>query len=167
VTGPGGGASSTFTAPGRHPSFTFKALNPGPDVYHCSTAPVGTHAANGMDGLILVDPPEGLAEGKREFDDVPGDFYTVGKYREKGHQPFDMQKAIEENATYVVFNGSENALIGENALQARVGERVRLYVGNDGPNLVSSFHLIGEIFDRVYLQGGTSFIENIQTTLIP
>jgi len=167
VTGPGGGASSTFTAPGRHSSFTFKALNPGLYVYHCATAPVGMHVANGMYGLILVEPPEGLPEVDREFYVMQGDFYTVGKYREKGHQPFDMQKAIEENATYVVFNGSENALIGENALQARVGERVRLYVGNGGPNLVSSFHLIGEIFDRVYLQGGTSFIENIQTTLIP
>src|SRR5690606_5596838 len=130
VTGPGGGASSTFTAPGRHSSFTFKALNPGLYVYHCATAPVGMHVANGMYGLILVEPPEGLPEVDREFYVMQGDFYTVGKYREKGHQPFDMQKAIEENATYVVFNGSENALIGENALQARVGERVRLYVGN-------------------------------------
>src|SRR5690606_30815757 len=95
------------------------------------------------------------------------DFYTVGKYREKGHQPFDMQKAIEENATYVLFNGSENALLGDNALKANVGETVRLFVGNGGPNLVSSFHVIGEIFDKVYYEGGTNFQENVQTTLIP
>src|SRR5690606_23311679 len=94
-------------------------------------------------------------------------FYTVGKYREKGFQAFDMQKAIDENATYVLFNGRESALTGENSLQANVGEKVRLYVGNGGPNLVSSFHLIGEIFDKVWYEGGTRFQENVQTTLIP
>jgi nitrite reductase (NO-forming) len=98
---------------------------------------------------------------------MQGDFYTVGKYREKGLQPFDMQKAIEENATYVLFNGSEGALTGDNALTAEVGETVRLYVGNGGPNLISSFHVIGEIFDRVYTEGGSFAQENVQTTLIP
>jgi nitrite reductase (NO-forming) len=96
-----------------------------------------------------------------------GDFYTVGKYREKGLQPFDMQKAIEENATYVLFNGSENALVGDNALHAERGDRVRLYVGNGGPNLISSFHVIGEIFDKVFYEGGTRYQENVQTTLVP
>lgn len=167
VTGPGGGASSTFTAPGHGSSFTFKALNAGLFVYHCATAPVGMHVANGMYGLILVEPPEGLPEVDREYYVMQGDFYTVGKYREQGEQPFDMQKAIEENATYVLFNGNENALVGENSLKAKVGERVRLYVGNGGPNLVSSFHVIGEIFDRIYREGGTKYEENIQTTLIP
>ena len=86
---------------------------------------------------------------------MQGDFYTVGKYREKGHQAFDMQKAIDENATYVLFNGAEGALVGDNAIKANVGEHVRLFVGNGGPNLVSSFHLIGEIFDKVWYEGGT------------
>jgi nitrite reductase (NO-forming) len=167
VTGPGGGATSSFTAPGHRSQFTFKALNQGLFVYHCATAPVGMHVANGMYGLILVEPPEGLPPVDREFYVMQGDFYTVGKYREKGHQPFDMQKAIEENATYVVFNGSEGALVGDNALVAKTGERVRMYIGNGGPNLVSSFHVIGEIFDRVYYEGGTRFQENVQTTLVP
>jgi len=167
VTGPGGGATSSFTAPGHRSKFTFKALNQGLYVYHCATAPVGMHVANGMYGLILVEPPEGLPPVDREFYVMQGDFYTVGKYREKGLQPFDMQKAIEERATYVVFNGSESALVGENALQAKVGERIRLFVGNGGPNLVSSFHVIGEVFDRVYSEGGTRYQENVQTTLIP
>jgi nitrite reductase (NO-forming) len=167
VTGPGGGATSSFTAPGHESQFTFKALNQGLYVYHCATAPVGMHVANGMYGLILVEPPEGLPPVDREFYVMQGDFYTVGKYREKGLQPFDMQKAIEENATYVVFNGSEGALVGDNALTARVGERVRIYFGNGGPNLVSSFHVIGEIFDRVYYEGGTRYQENVQTTLVP
>ncbi|MEX2494529.1 MAG: copper-containing nitrite reductase [Woeseia sp.] len=167
VTGSGGGASSSFTAPGRESQFTFKALNAGLYVYHCATAPVGMHVANGMYGLILVEPPEGLAPVDREYYVMQGDFYTVGKYREKGYQPFDMQKAIEENATYVLFNGSEGALLGDNALNAKVGETVRLFVGNGGPNLVSSFHVIGEIFDKVYFEGGTRYQENIQTTLVP
>jgi nitrite reductase (NO-forming) len=98
---------------------------------------------------------------------MQGDFYTVGKYREKGHQAFDMQKAIEEHATYVLFNGAESALTGPKALKAKTNERIRMYVGNGGPNLISSFHVIGEIFDKVQYEGGTHFQENVQTTLIP
>lgn len=167
VTGPGGGAASSFTAPGHSSRFTFKALNAGLYVYHCATAPVGMHVANGMYGLILVEPPEGLPPVDREYYVMQGDFYTAGKYREKGLQAFDMEKAIEEHPTYVLFNGSEGALTGDKALTAKTGETVRLYVGNGGPNLVSSFHVIGEIFDKVWFEGGTRFQENVQTTLIP
>ncbi len=167
VTGPGGGAASSFTAPGHSSQFTFKALNQGLYVYHCATAPVGMHVANGMYGLILVEPPEGLPPVDKEFYVMQGDFYTTTKYREKGHAPFDMQKAIDENPTYVLFNGGETALTGDKALKASVGQSVRLYVGNGGPNLVSSFHLIGEIFDKVWYEGGTRYQENVQTTLIP
>jgi nitrite reductase (NO-forming) len=167
VTGPGGGAASSFTAPGHRSRFTFKALNAGLYVYHCATAPVGMHVANGMYGLILVEPPAGLPAVDREYYVMQGDFYTTGRYREKGHQPFDMQNAIDEHPTYVLFNGSEGALTGDRALATKTGESVRLYVGNGGPNLVSSFHVIGEIFDKVWFEGGTRFQENVQTTLIP
>jgi nitrite reductase (NO-forming) len=167
VTGPGGGAASSFTAPGHESQFSFKALNHGIYVYHCATAPVGMHVANGMYGLILVEPPEGMPPVDHEYYVMQGDFYTVGRYREKGVQAFDMQKAIDENATYVLFNGAEGALVGENALKAKVNETVRLFVGNGGPNLISSFHVIGEIFDRVYYEGGTHPQQNVQTTLIP
>jgi len=167
VTGPGGGAASSFTAPGHETVFSFQALNQGLFVYHCATAPVGMHVANGMYGLILVEPPDGLPPVDKEFYVMQGEFYTVGKYREKGHQPFDMQKAIEENATYVLFNGSEGAMVGENAIKAEVGDSVRLFVGNGGPNLVSSFHVIGEIFDKVFYEGGSRYQENVQTTLVP
>ncbi len=167
VTGPGGGAASSFTAPGHVSRFSFKALNAGLYVYHCATAPVGMHVANGMYGLILVEPPEGLPKVDREYYVMQGDFYTTGKYREKGYQPFNMEKAIDENPTYVLFNGMEGSLTGDKALQTKVGETVRLYVGNGGPNLVSSFHVIGEIFDKVWYEGGTHFQENVQTTLIP
>ena len=167
VTGPGGGAASSFTAPGHESQFTFKALNAGLFVYHCATTPVGMHVANGMYGLMLVEPPQGLPKVDHEYYVMQGDFYTVGKYREKGPQMFDMQKAIDERPTYVLFNGAESSLTGDKALTAKVGDTVRLFVGNGGPNLVSSFHVIGEIFDKVWFEGGTHYQENVQTTLIP
>jgi nitrite reductase (NO-forming) len=167
VTGPGGGAASSFTAPGHESQFSFRAMNAGLYVYHCATAPVPMHVANGMYGLILVEPPEGLPPVDKEFYVVQGDFYTVGKYHAKGLQPFDMQKGIDEHPTYVVFNGSEGALVGDNAIKAKVGERVRIYFGVGGPNITSSFHVIGEIFDRVYYEGGTKWQENVQTTMVP
>lgn len=167
VTGPGGGATSSFTAPGKTTQFTFRALNPGLYVYHCATAPVGMHIANGMYGLILVEPPEGLPPVDREYYVMQGDFYTVGAYAEPGLQPFSMDKAIREQPDYVVFNGAVGALSGDKALTAKPGETVRLFVGNGGPNLVSSFHVIGEIFDRVYTEGGGVANTNVQTTLVP
>ncbi|MGV3539093.1 MAG: copper-containing nitrite reductase [Rufibacter sp.] len=167
VTGPGGGANSTFTAPGHETVFSFKALNPGLYVYHCATAPVGMHIANGMYGLILVEPEEGLPPVDKEFYIMQGDFYTKGDFGAPGLQPFDMAKAMKEEPTYVVFNGSVGALTGEKALTAKTGERIRLFVGNGGPNLVSSFHVIGEIFDKVYMEGGSKTNTNVQTTLVP
>ena len=167
VTGPGGGAASSFTAPGHRSQFTFKALNEGIYVYHCATAPVGMHVANGMYGLILVEPPGGMSKVDHEFYVMQGDFYTTGKYREKGLQPFDMEKAIDERPTYVLFNGAEGALTGDKALQAKTNQNIRMFVGNGGPNLVSSFHVIGEIFDKVSYEGGSNVQRNVQTTLIP
>lgn len=168
VTGPGGGATSSFTAPGHSSQFTFKALNPGLYIYHCATAPVPMHVANGMYGLILVEPKEGLPPVDREFYVVQGDFYTKGNFGDKGLQPFDMQRGIDENPSYVVFNGAVGSLVGDQALQAKKGETVRLFIGNGGPNMVSSFHVIGEIFDVVHAEGGTlANQKNVQTTMIP
>lgn len=167
VTGPGGGASATFTVPGHKSRFTFKALNPGLYIYHCATAPVGMHIANGMYGLIYVQPEKPLPAVDREYYVVQGDFYTDKPFGAKGHQAFSMQKAIDERPSYVVFNGSAMSLTGDNALKANKGETVRLFIGNGGPNLVSSFHVIGEIFDKVYFEGGTRTQEHVQTTLVP
>ncbi len=167
VTGPGGGAASSFTAPGHSSVFSFKALNSGLYVYHCATAPVGMHIANGMYGLILVEPKEGLPKVDHEYYVMQGEFYTKGNYGEPGLQPFSMEKAIKEEPDYVVFNGSVGSTTGDKALQANVGEKVRMFVGNGGPNLISSFHVIGEIFDFVNLEGGSRESKNIQTTLIP
>ena len=167
VNGPGGGAEATNVAPGKEAIFNFKALNPGLYVYHCAAAPVPLHIANGMYGLILVEPAGGLPKVDREYYIMQGEFYTKGKTDEKGLQEFDQDKGVDERPTYVVFNGKKNALMGKNALEAKVGETVRLFVGNGGPNLVSSFHVIGEIFDRVYVEGGSTINHNVQTTVIP
>jgi len=167
VTGPGGGAASSFTAPGHASTFSFKALNPGLYVYHCATAPVGMHIANGMSGLILVEPKAGLPKVDREFYVHQTEFYTAGGNGDAGLQPFSMEKAVKEQPDYVVFNGSVGAMTGDNALTAKVGETVRMYVGNGGPNLTSSFHVIGEIFDRVWVEAGTLENHNVQTTLVP
>ncbi|HEZ3110774.1 TPA: nitrite reductase, copper-containing [Neisseria meningitidis] len=167
ATGQGGGAAATFTAPGRTSTFSFKALQPGLYIYHCAVAPVGMHIANGMYGLILVEPKEGLPKVDKEFYIVQGDFYTKGKKGAQGLQPFDMDKAVAEQPEYVVFNGHVGAIAGDNALKAKAGETVRMYVGNGGPNLVSSFHVIGEIFDKVYVEGGKLINENVQSTIVP
>lgn len=167
ATGQGGGAAATFTAPGRTSTFSFKALQPGLYIYHCAVAPVGMHISNGMYGLILVEPKEGLPKVDKEFYIVQGDFYTKGKKGAQGLQPFDMDKAVAEQPEYVVFNGHVGAIAGDNALKAKAGETVRMYVGNGGPNLVSSFHVIGEIFDKVYVEGGKLINENVQSTIVP
>ncbi len=167
VNGPGGGAEATFVAPGTEKSFTFKALNPGLYVYHCATAPVGMHIANGMYGLILIEPEGGLPKVDKEFYIMQGDFYTKGNFGDKGLQEFDMNKAIDEKPNYVVFNGNTASLLGDKELQVKTGETVRMFVGNGGPNLTSSFHIIGEVFDKVYTEGGNLINHNVQTTVIP
>lgn len=167
VTGQGGGAEATYVAPGYEATFNFTAINPGLFVYHCATAPVGMHIANGMYGLILVEPKDGLPKVDKEFYVMQGDFYTEGNYGESGLQAFDMNKAIKEQPDYVVFNGRVGSLTGDNMLKASAGETVRLFVGNGGPNLVSSFHVIGEVFDNVYMEGGSLKNHDVQTTLVP
>jgi len=167
VNGQGGGAEATLISPGQQATFAFTALNPGVYIYHCATAPVGMHIANGMYGLIVVEPKEGFEPVDKEFYVVQGDFYTKGDFGERGLQEFDMMRAVDEDAAYVVFNGRAGSMVGDNALNVKVGETVRMFVGNGGPNLTSSFHIIGEIFDRVWLEGGAMVNRDVQTTTIP
>lgn len=167
VTGPGGGAAASLVAPGQQRTFSFKCLNPGLYVYHCAQAPVPMHMANGMYGLILVEPEGGLPPVDKEYYVMQGDFYTDGAYGAGGTQAFNQEKALMENPDYIVFNGKVGSLTQDGALTANPGETVRLFVGNGGPNKVSSFHVIGEIFDRVHVEGGSLMNENVQTTLIP
>ena len=167
VTGQGGGAEATAVVPGQDATFTFRALNPGLYVYHCAMAPVPVHIANGMYGLILVEPKDGMPRVDREFYIMQGDFYTKDRHGVAGTQPFDFQKLYDEKPEYVVFNGAVGSLMGDKAMQAKAGETIRLFVGNGGPNLTSSFHVIGEVFDNVYVEGGSLVNHNVQTTLIP
>jgi nitrite reductase (NO-forming) len=167
VTGPGGGAAATTAAPGQEAVLNFKALNPGLYVYHCAAPPVPMHIGNGMYGLILVEPEGGLPKVDREYYIMQGDFYTKASEAKAGLTEFDNDKAVAENPDYVLFNGKKGSLLGKNMIEAKVGETVRLFVGNGGPNLTSSFHVIGEIFDNVYLEGGSTVSHNIQTTMIP
>ena len=168
VTGPGGGANALMVDPGKTSVGVFKAVNAGPFVYHCTANPIPSHISNGLYGAVLVEPTEGLPKVDREYCVMQSEFYTEGEIGDEGLQTFSSTKGYAEKPEYVVFNGHTESLAGKNALEAKVGERVRLYVGNIGPNLVSSFHLIGEIFDRVYREGSVrDFERDIQTTLIP
>lgn len=167
VTGPGGGAKATQTDPGKSTDFTFKALNPGLYVYHCATSHIPTHVANGMYGLILVEPEEGLPAVDREYFVVQGEIYTEGDLGEVGRQEFSMQKMLDEEAEYFLFNGRVGALTGAGALQANVNETVRIYFGVGG-FVPSSFHVIGEIFDRVWQEGSMAEPDtDVQTTFVP
>lgn len=167
VTGPGGGAVATQVSPGQSKGFQFKALKPGLYVYHCATAPVAQHIANGMYGLILVEPEAGLPSVDKEFYVMQGEVYTQGKLGEAGVQKFSLQSMLDENPQYVVFNGAVGSITGEKALTARVGEKVRIYFGVGGPNLTSSFHVIGEILDEVHQEGAAEATHSIQTTYVP
>ena len=171
VNGPGGGAVLTQTQPGSSSTFRFKALNPGVYLYHCASPHIPSHIANGMYGLILVEPQEGLPKVDREFYVVQGEIYSAGQRGQVGHHTYSIEKAQDERPEFVVFNGRVGALTGDNALKAKVGETVRIYFGNAGPNLISSFHVIGEIFDKVYYDGGlgsgvTPNI-NVETIAVP
>jgi len=170
VTGPGGGAVATQTQPGGETMFTFKALNPGLYVYHCATPMVAHHIANGMYGLILVEPEGGLPRVDREFYVMQGELYTAQPFGATGALTDDTVKLLNENPEYFVFNGASMALASDaHALRANVGETVRIYFGVGGPNFTSSFHVIGEIFDRVYDQASLTSapLTDVQTTLVP
>ena len=169
VTGPGGGATMTQTAPGEETMFTAKALNPGLYVYHCATPMVAQHIANGMYGLILVEPEEGLPPVDREFYVMQGEVYTNEAFGSTGKLTENLQALLNEDPEYLVFNGAVGALTDQKPLKANVGETVRIYFGVGGPNFTSSFHVIGEIFDRVYDQASLTSpaLTNIQTTTVP
>lgn len=167
VNGPGGGAVATQVKPGDEKAFTFKALNPGVYVYHCATPHIPSHIAQGMYGLIVVEPADGLPRVDREFYVMQGEIYTAGERGATGHLDFDGDKMFREQPNFVVFNGKVAGLTGERAMKARVGERIRLFIGNGGPNLASNFHIIGEIFDVVHKEGASEGMRNVQTTVVP
>ncbi|WP_431862385.1 copper-containing nitrite reductase [Azospirillum sp.] len=169
VTGPGGGGVATVAEPGQTKGFTFQALNPGLYVYHCAVPMAAQHISNGMYGLILVEPEGGLPKVDREFYVMQGEIYTEQAYGASGELTESYDKLMNEQPEYFVFNGAANALQGDNALKAKVGETVRIYFGVGGPNKTSSFHVIGEIFDKLYAEGDmvSAPKRNVQTTMVP
>jgi nitrite reductase (NO-forming) len=168
ATGPGGGAAALQVDPGAEKSMTFKALVPGLYVYHCATPMVAEHIANGMYGLILVEPEAGLPPVDHEFYVMQGEVYTEAAFGQHGSQEFSVEKLLNERPEYFVFNGSVGAISKLHPLHAKVGETVRLFFGVGGPNFTSSFHVIGEIFDKVYNLGGliSPPQEGIQTVTV-
>jgi len=169
VTGPGGGATVTTVVQGEERVAWFKLLHPGLYIYHCAAPPVMDHIANGMYGLILVEPKNGLPKVDREFYVLQSEFYTKEPTEGAETLEFSHEEGLKEHPRFVVFNGRVGSLVGEHVLKAKTGERVRIYFGNAGPNLISSFHVIGEIFDNVYREADLISPpgHSIQTTLVP
>jgi nitrite reductase (NO-forming) len=169
ATGPGGGAEVTQVPPGQGKTFTFKALNPGLYVYHCVTPMVAHHVVMGKYGLILVEPEGGLPEVDREFYVMQGDIYTQEAFRERGRKEFSLDKLLAETPEHLVFNGAVGSLTEEHPLRANVGETIRIFFGVGSPNFTSSFHVIGEIFERVFDNASLTALPltDVQTTTVP
>jgi len=165
VTGPGGGAVLTNVKPGEIKTFKWKALNPGLYVYHCATPNVSTHNSHGQYGLILVESKKGFAKVDKEFYVMQGELYTMGQLGKKGLISFDSEALLDGTPNYVTFNGKVEQTP---RMHAKVGDTVRIYVGNGGVNLISSFHVIGEIFDTVYPNAsiGGALEHNTQATAV-
>jgi nitrite reductase (NO-forming) len=169
VTGPGGGAVATEAPPGESRGFDFRALNPGLYVYHCAIPMAAQHIANGMYGMILVEPEGGLPKVDREFYIMQGEIYTEQPFGTKGALTESHKKLLDERPEYFVFNGAVGALSAEKPLKANVGETVRIFFGVGGPNFTSSFHVIGEIFDRLYNLASLTAppLRDVQTATVP
>jgi nitrite reductase (NO-forming) len=169
VAGPDGGAGLMQVAPGQEKAFTFKALYPGLFVYHCATPLVASHLASGMFGMILVEPEGGLPPVDREFYVMQSELYTDQPFGTPGRQNLSTDRLLAEQPTYFVFNGAVGALSDQHPLRAQVGQTVRIFFGDAGPNLPSSFHVIGAVFDRVYNLGALESppLTNVQAVLVP
>lgn len=169
VIGPGGGASVLAAMPGETKTLTFTAVRAGLFVYHCAEPNPAVHMAHGQYGMILVEPKGGMPKADKEFYIMQSEFYTTGLLGKNGLQVFDSGAMLAGKPQYIVFNGRTGALTGATTMQAEVGQVVRIYFGNAGVNLISSFHVIGEIFDRVYEEASITSppLTNIQTTLVP
>ena len=169
VSGPGGGMMASAAGPNQSTVFSFKALVPGLYVYHCGTPDASTHIANGMFGMILVQPDTPLPPVDEEFYVMQSEMYATWPIHTKGNQIYDGQKLLAETPTYYVFNGAYHGLTESHQLNAQVNQTIRIYFGDAGPNYISSFHIIGQIFTRVWQYGDLIDppLHGIQTVLVP
>ena len=139
----------TSINPGETKVYEWQAVHAGVFMYHCGTTPTLHHIANGMYGMVIVEPTEGLDPVEHEFALVQSEWYLG----EQG-QVTDLTKAAAAAADpeFVVFNGVASQYV-DAPIEVPTGERVRVYVLNAGPNVDSSFHVVGTIFDRVVKEG--------------
>jgi FtsP/CotA-like multicopper oxidase with cupredoxin domain len=137
-------------------------------VYHCAVAPIPLHISHGMYGLLYVEPEGGLPIVDREYAVMQSEFYVDPPEKGTNLATTAYDLGLKEEAQVCVFNGREGALT-DKPLKASVGDRVRLFVGNAGPNLSSAFHVIGGVFDALYREGDVISppARGIQTTTIP
>jgi copper-containing nitrite reductase len=167
--GPGGGAALMQVIPGTSKTFTFIAKVPGLFVYHCGTPEIADHIANGMFGMILVEPPGGLPKVDHEYYIMQSEIYTTGVAGRGQPLTLDEASLLAERPRYYVFNGAVGSLTAQYPLAAKVGQTVRIFFGNAGPNATSSPHMVGEIFTRYYMFGSLSSppLEGVQTATVP
>jgi copper-containing nitrite reductase len=167
--GPGGGAAFSQAIPGQAKTFNFQATTPGLFMYHCGTPMIAEHIANGMYGLILVEPSGGLSRVDHEYYFMQGEIYATAAKGKAGLQQFSDAKLMDEDPEYFVFNGAVDALSKRYLLRANKGETVRLFFGDAGPNDTSSLHVVGEIFTRDYVQGSLTSppLTGVQTAAVP
>lgn len=153
-------------------TFSYPANNPGVFMYHCGTAPVLSHIANGMHGTIIVKPKDGYPNDKeidREYLIIQNEWYKYNDLNDFTNgvpsQVVFSTKALKEGDQNT--NGDTFSL-KEKPLLAKVGDRVRLYINNVGPNEVSSFHVVGTVFDDVYMDGNPyNHMQGLQTVMLP
>ncbi|MEY7848221.1 copper-containing nitrite reductase [Natrarchaeobius sp. A-rgal3] len=157
VYGPGGGAEATTLAPGDGPArLRFETRYPGVHIYHCAVPNMDQHISLGMFGAILVEPKDGLPEVDREFYFGQHEVYTNGEAGEAGHHIYDFEATADEDPTYVLMNGEAYGLTPDGQhgpVHAEVGETVRVYFANGGPNLTSALHPIGNVWSTFYRDG--------------
>jgi nitrite reductase (NO-forming) len=159
AAGPGGGAEATMTAPGETARLRFKATYPGAFIYHCAVPNLDMHISAGMFGIILVEPEAGLPEVDREIYLGQHELYTKGTAGQEGHHKFDFASMRREDPTYVVMNGEKYAATPGNhgpAATVETGETVRVFFVTGGPNLTSSFHPIGNVWEELWAEGALS-----------
>jgi copper-containing nitrite reductase len=173
--GPGGGAALTTCDENQTKTARFRLLYPGLFIYHCAAAPVPVHIANGMYGMMYVQAEdETLPPVDKEFYIMQSEFYHEppeklenGKLSDKVE--FSYPRGLDETANVMVFNGKESALTRDNPLKCSTGNNIRIFFGNAGPNLISSFHILGGVFEKVYRDGDVLSPPGrfIQTTMVP
>ncbi|HLI63308.1 MAG TPA: copper-containing nitrite reductase [Terriglobales bacterium] len=171
VIGPGGGSDATRVTAGQAKSIHFKAMYPGAFIYHCGVPDMDYHISSGMYGMILVEPEAGLPKVDHEFYLGQNEVYTRGVFGQKGPNNFDFKAMNRSRPTYVIFNGAVNALTATRfgAMRARVSQTVRVFMVNGGPNLMSSFHPIGNVWANAWLHGALANapLHYVQTAPVP